>query len=126
MKISIGEKLLTIREDRRLTQVEMADVLGISPSAYQRIEKNIVSPTIEQALSFSDKLGIGILDLLPETLSIQNRPDNQSGGVVFGNQTINYYYGIEKAIAAKDKEIEILKSELSELKSIIFNKNNNN
>ena len=76
MKIKVGNKLMSIREERKLNQNEMAELLGISPSSYGRIERNESTTDLEQIVSFSKTLNVPIQDFLPETTSINN---NQNG-----------------------------------------------
>jgi transcriptional regulator with XRE-family HTH domain len=91
MKLRVGGKLLIIREERRLSQSEMAEMLEMSPSAYARLERNETSAEIEKLCEMAEKLNVPIQDLLPETVSINNNSTNtgNGGGMIFGNQ---YYY----------------------------------
>ncbi len=43
MKMKVGQRLFTAREERKLTQAEMAEMLNVSPSTYARIERNVLS-----------------------------------------------------------------------------------
>jgi transcriptional regulator with XRE-family HTH domain len=70
--MKIGNRLLTERQDRKLNQAEMSDLLGLAPSTYSRIERNEGSVNLEQILDFSQKLNIPIQDFLPETISVIN------------------------------------------------------
>ena len=100
MKIKVGNKLMTIREERKINQAEMADLLGLSQSAYGRIERNETSPDIDQLVEFSKKLNVPIQDFLPDTFSIHNNHNGGQAGIIFG--TFNYY---------TEKNAEILKLE---------------
>lgn len=110
--MKIGNRLLTERQDRKLNQAEMSDLLGLAPSTYSRIERNEGSVNLEQILDFSQKLNIPVQDFLPETISINNH--NQDGnshiGLVIGN--INHY---------SDKEIVLENTHLKE-KNILLEK----
>lgn len=120
MKIKVGNRFSSIRDERKLTQQEMAELLEMSVSAYARIEKNVVSPTIEDLLRYSEKLEIPIQDLLPETISIHSNSQNShGGGVILGTSINNYYYGTDKIIEIKDKENQKLQKELTELKAVV-------
>jgi len=40
MKLKLGQKLLQERENRKMTQAEFAELLGMSQSTYARLERN--------------------------------------------------------------------------------------
>ncbi len=104
MKLRVGTKMLSIREDRRLSQADLADILGIPLSTYSRIERNESSIELEKLVGFADKLNIPIQELLPETLSITNNhhSSGQGGGVIFGNLYFNFY-GSDEIARLKEK-----------------------
>lgn len=90
MKLKIGTKLYAIREERRLNQEEMADLLGISQSSYSRLERGESSIELDELVRFAKVLQVPIQDFLPETLTIHNENHNGQGGfVVFGE--LNYH-----------------------------------
>lgn len=112
MKLRIGSKLLSVRDDRRLSQAEMADLIGVPTSTYARIERNETSVEIEKLTQFAEKLGMAIQELLPETIAVTSRIDNSGfgGGVNFGTQ--NFYY-------SENEHIIRLKTQIEEMKAVI-------
>ncbi|TAF75969.1 MAG: helix-turn-helix domain-containing protein [Bacteroidetes bacterium] len=125
MKIKIGNKLTAIREDRKLNQTEMAELLGISTSTYARIERNETSPDLDQVVSFSKQLQIPIHEFLPDTVSFNNNQANSKGqgGLVFGN-IYNYnnkdqiVLDLENQVKLKDQEITFLKEKIELLERL--------
>ena len=118
MKLKVGHRLLIAREDRKLNQAEMADFLGLSNSAYARLERNETAADLDQLVKISKSLQIPIQDFLPETFSIHST--NQNGhshvGLLVGNI---YNYSdreIGKELEMKDKEINTLKEIVDLLK----------
>jgi transcriptional regulator with XRE-family HTH domain len=91
MKSRIGLNLLKIREQKKLTQTAMAEILQIPPSTYAHYERNETSVDLENIVSFAEKLAVPVQELMPETLAITNNNHNSGngGGIIFGNQ---YYY----------------------------------
>ncbi len=125
MKMRIGTKLLTVREDRKMSQAQMADLLGVSAPTYSRLERNETSIDLEQVVNFSKILQVPIQEFLPETITING--NNQSGqiGLVIGS--VHTYYDkdltheIEKLrleLSHKDEKIAALTSKISDLEKI--------
>jgi transcriptional regulator with XRE-family HTH domain len=114
MKLKISSRIFHIREERRLSQNEMAELLGVSPSTYSRIERGETAISFEDLPKYASSLGISVQDLLPDTLSITNNSTNHQGGMVFGN-IINYYSQDE---STKQLELKILalEQEIKQLK----------
>ncbi|TAG54096.1 MAG: XRE family transcriptional regulator [Cytophagales bacterium] len=116
MKLKIGTKLCSIRDERRLNQAEMADLMGISPSTYARIERNESSPSIEELAKYAFALDVPLHEFLPDTVSVKN--SNNSGqagaGILFGN--LYYYANNDELTKDLSNEIKLLKSENSSYK----------
>lgn len=117
MKVRVGGKLQMIREERRLTQDELASILGLSTSTYARIERNETSVDLDKLVGFATILQVPIQDLLPETLSITNNNHNPGpgGGVIFGNQY--FYLGETEALRELTSQLSALRSEIEALKA---------
>lgn len=116
MKITVGHKLHKIREERKLSQADMAEMLSISAATYSRLERNETSVELENLVSLSKKLNIPIQEFLPETLSINNNTENGQGQVIFGN---NYYYANSQIHQELTDEIKELKKEIEAMKEFL-------
>ncbi|CAH0994184.1 hypothetical protein EMA8858_00292 [Emticicia aquatica] len=62
--MNIGEKIRQIRLAKGYSQENLADMLGISTTAYGDIERNKTELTIVRATEVAKILNIGIVDLL--------------------------------------------------------------
>lgn len=77
--MKIGNKLRTIRLERNLKQENMADLLGLSQSGYNKIERNLHDVSQEKIEAFAEKLAIKIEDLLElDTQYIQEVHNNNN------------------------------------------------
>jgi transcriptional regulator with XRE-family HTH domain len=121
MKLRIGNKLQIIRQERNLSQTEMAEVLNIPLSTYSRIERNETLVDLEKITAMAVSLNVPIQELLPETLSITNNNSGQGGSVIFGNQYL--YLGSSNshdALMEQNKSlrelIESLQKEIEDLR----------
>jgi len=63
-RLTVGSKLGAIRKERALTQVEMAELLGIPRSYLSRIENNRLLPGPLMVAKFAQALDLGISELL--------------------------------------------------------------
>ena len=124
MKLHIGNKLSTVRQDKKMTQIEMAELLKIPESTYARYERNESQVAYQKIATFVELLNVLVQELLPETFSITNNNHNagQGGGVIFGNQ---YFYLEDKvsnqALANENQELReklaLLEKKIDELLS---------
>ena len=124
MKMKVGHKLHMIRDDRRMSQEEFADMLGMPTSTYSRLERNETSIAFEKLSELSEKLDVPLQEFLPDNLTVNNN-DIKGGGVFLGSNyhTINNYYGGEsEIIKQKDEELERLRKEIASLKEKVENK----
>ena len=115
MKLNVGNKLHYIREDRKLTQSEMADLLGLPTSTYQRVERGMTSVELDQLVQFARQLNIPIMELLPDILSLHNNYNGsgQGGQLIFGNQYIyNYGSDVDDKLKQENEELRIRLEEL--------------
>jgi len=118
--MKVGNRLISAREDKKMTQTEMAELLGVSTSVYSRLERNETSVALEQVASFADILQIPIQDFLPDTMSI-NHSNNETGqvGFVIGNF---YNYAEGKELAKENQflkeKVELLESKIKDLEEI--------
>jgi transcriptional regulator with XRE-family HTH domain len=126
MKTRVGQRLKEIREDRKLTQAEMADLLHVSAPTYSRLERNETSADLEQVARFAQKLDVPIQDFLPETISVKN--DNSQGqvGLVIGNVYVNQEKSeeithLQNELALKTQEVVHLKEKNDLLQKQIEN-----
>lgn len=68
--MGISERIKSIRENKRIKQVELANSLNLAPSYYSRLEKRGEKMTIEQIQSIADALDVS----LGEILGFENKP----------------------------------------------------
>lgn len=122
MKLRIGNKLRDFREDRQMTQLEMAELLHIPESTYSRYERNETQISYNKIVKFAELLNVPVQELLPETVSITNNNSGQGGGgsVVFGNQNLYLGDSIVNQVLVKEQQqleekINGLEAQLAEL-----------
>ncbi len=111
----IGQKIKKLRELKNFTQSHMATELGITQSAYSKIEQGETELTYAKMSKIAEVLGIS-----PEDIAAFNE---QMIFNVMHNQTGNGFV-IQKGISDKERElyekqISILMEELTYLKSVL-------
>jgi len=53
---NLGDKIRTLRKKAGITQKELAERVGLTPSFISQLEKNLISPSLDSLLKLSEKL----------------------------------------------------------------------
>ncbi len=110
-------KLIAARKERNMTQNDMAELLFMSQSQYQRREWGEVRISDGEWERMAKFLGKAVEDIKEEeNITTINNHNNCSGysGYVTGN---NYFYSIPEFLMKNQQEyIEALKGEIKRLK----------
>jgi transcriptional regulator with XRE-family HTH domain len=93
--LSIGEKILRIREEKGITRKDLARKLEVTPATITRYEKGDREPKLEQLEKLSQALECDILDFMP--LSAQT--------TFYLNETQLY---LNKIMSSKEHPAEII------------------
>lgn len=67
---TLGTKLIKLRDHKKMSQSEIADVLGVSQSAYNKWEADQAKPNSDNLLRISEFHNVEINDLLEDTSGI--------------------------------------------------------
>lgn len=126
MNATIGKRIRKYREEKSLSQEELAEKLHISRSTYQRIENGETNSWINHIENICATLDVSMEDILkPEEGYVQvnnnNDSSNDNGSGVIQNQTINYNTS-EKLIEQYEERIKELKQQVEFWKSKAENK----
>jgi transcriptional regulator with XRE-family HTH domain len=111
--LRIGQKIKKLRELKNLTQEHMAEVIGLSQSAYSRIELGETEVTYSKLERISAELGMRPEEVIAFNESmVFNVMHNQTGnGLVIQNSDI------ERRLF--EQQIELLREENKHLKTVI-------
>ena len=74
-ELTIGRKLRELREERHLTQQEMAGKAGVPRTYISRIENARLLPGPVMLHRIADALAVAILDLLPQNKNVVSAPE---------------------------------------------------
>ncbi|MCE2397077.1 helix-turn-helix transcriptional regulator [Candidatus Poribacteria bacterium] len=58
--MTFGERLMTVRKKKKLSQAEVGKEIGISGDAYGRYERGEVRPTIEMAVKIAQAMNVSL------------------------------------------------------------------
>ena len=113
---NIGKKIKMLRELRNLTQEHMAGVLGVTQSAYSRMEIGETEITYSKLARIATEIGMKPEDIISFSESmVFNVINNQTGnGLVIQN---NHPTNEERELFKQ--QIETLKNEVDYLKKIM-------
>ncbi|EJL68191.1 helix-turn-helix domain-containing protein [Chryseobacterium populi] len=67
---TLGTKLRRLRDDKKMSQTEIANILGVSQSAYNKWEADQAKPSSDNLLKISDFHNVEIKDLLEDNVGI--------------------------------------------------------
>jgi len=119
--LNIGHKIKKLRELRNLTQEHMASSLGLSQSAYSRMELGETEITFSKLEKISEQLGMKPEEIIAFNESmVFNVMNNQTGnGLVINNNVPREETKESKNLY--EQLIDQLKEENAHLKKIIEN-----
>ena len=112
--ISVNEKIRLIREIKGLTQEQVAEKLGVSPSVYGDIERGENDPKLSKLQKIAEIFEISLADLVDlGERGVLNINFNNRGiqcTLIFGSS------GTEKEMELKDKDLAMQQREIENLK----------
>ena len=116
--MSVNEKIRLIRETKGLTQEQVAEKLGVSPTVYGDIERGNTNLKLNRLEQIAEILGIKLSELV-------GSGENGNLNINFKNKQRDVYFGfsteLEKQaliIELKDKEIALQQREIAYLKEL--------
>ena len=115
--LHIGQKIKKLRELKNLTQMHMAQQLGVTQSAYSKMELGESEVTYKRLEKISE-----VIEMKPEEVisfnesMVFNVMNNQNGGNVFGD--INNSISDTERKLYQD-QIDLLKAEVAHLKEML-------
>ena len=97
---TLGTKLLKLRQEHRLSQMEISDILGVSQNAYSRWEADKCKPLAENLFKISQYYKIDMSELLDDSGAVNFSGNEIKGGNNFfannpSNNTVNIQPSIE-------------------------------
>ena len=116
--LNIGTKIKKLRELKNLTQEHMASVIGVTQSAYSRLELGETEITYSKLARIAGELGMKPEEVISFNESmVFNVMHNQTGnGLIIQNNSMN-----NEERELYKQQIETLKEEVGYLKKIIDN-----
>ena len=119
--MQIGYKLKQIRENKKISQQEVAHYLNISQKTYSNIEANKSKPSLLQLSKLGEFLEFDMLGLLKDQGVIFNQSNNEfkdnSGSYIVNNLPEKLIEQYEARLEIKKELIVILKEKINQLKN---------
>ncbi|MDR3025260.1 helix-turn-helix transcriptional regulator [Chryseobacterium sp.] len=116
MNTTIGKRIRKHREEKGISQEDLAEKLHISRSTYQRIENGETNSWVNHIQNICTSLDVSMEDILkPEEAALQinthNESTNDNSSGIIQNQTNNYNTS-EKLIEQYEERIRELKEQV--------------
>lgn len=99
----VGERIRAIRENKKLTQANMAEELGMTSSAYSKIERNSINIPLNRLFQIAEILEINIADLFEE-----KTPSSAKTITTCSFATKDDIKALSKSIDGLTKKIELM------------------
>lgn len=109
----IGSILKRKREDKKISQQEVADILGISQKTYSNIESNKSNASLPQLLEMSKLLDFNLLIELAKKGITFNNNNIEGSGIVSNTISKELKKQYEDQINHLNEEVDFLRSQLS-------------
>lgn len=113
--MTFGTKLRKYREQKRLSQRELADLIGVSQSTYSNWEGDIRNFGVEYLAKLAQLFDVSITELMPEGTRVENDLHNKS--VLGAKETEERSELYTDLLRTKDEIIRLLKEENTQLKT---------
>ena len=83
MSLKIGTKLKQLRETKRFSQTEIADLIGVAQSTYNNWESDVSDPKAEYLPKLAQLYGVPLTDLFPKdaVIKIVQNHDNKDNSI---------------------------------------------
>ena len=92
---TLGAKLLKLRMDHKLSQTELAEIIGVSQNAYCRWEADKCKPQIESLFKISQYYQVDMKEFLDDTGAIIFSNTEIKSGNIIGNNPSNNTVNIQ-------------------------------
>lgn len=118
--MSLGEQIKKLRNKKKLTQNELADLMGLKPVTISKYESNDREPNIETLRKLSTVLGVPIIKLIDEK-KLEETPLNGILSNTTENSSIEQQalaYLIDKRINNAGSKFEDLLSNFLSIDSV--------
>ena len=70
--MNLGKKLKDYRENKKLTQIYIADILNVKPATVSKYESNQIEPNIEALKKYAEIFEVTVDELLKDEKDVQN------------------------------------------------------
>ena len=112
---TLGTKLLKLRQEHKLSQTEIADILGVAQPSYNSWESDICSPRRENLVKISQYYKISLHELLDDSEKINISNHDITGGNILAKELTNNTIHFQQS----PEIIELLKQEKENISKFI-------
>jgi len=73
----LGERVRSYRKANNITQIELAEKLGVAPRYIGNVEQGNRKPSLDMLINICDYFGVGLSDLLPMEVEAELCPKDK-------------------------------------------------
>lgn len=127
----LRQNIRDIREDKKMTQADIAEKLGLSETGYAKIERGESKADIDRLQKIADVLGVTLAEIIPfgdENVFVFNDArDNSNNSFSLGNIALSaeiehlktLLEAKNEIINSREREIESLKQQIHILEKLV-------
>ncbi|WP_080056564.1 helix-turn-helix domain-containing protein [Spirosoma aerolatum] len=115
--MTFGTRLRKQREKKRLSQKEVAELLGVWQATYCNWETDTTSFQVKYLLRLAELFDVSVIELIPEGVNAKPETFNAKQKGIIDKENLDDIYS--NLLKSKDEIIQLLKEENKRLKANI-------
>ena len=120
-KQSLGMMITSLRKEKQMTQLELANLMGVTDKAVSKWERDICYPDVNSLPKLAEIFGISVDELMKCKIEAKNEKMNINAMVQMIFKAVSLAMGVGVAVLSIDTELDV-KSAIFMLAMISLNK----
>lgn len=106
-KQTLGEMIANLRKEKGMTQLELADKMGVTDKAVSKWERDLSCPDVNSIPQLAELLGVSVDELMQCKTEQSEKDDNMETVIELALKGVGLAMGIAVAVPSFLNQIEI-------------------